>query len=242
MTGFRAKFKSLDEGATGQVRFGDGSTVEIKGKGTIGFRCKNGEELVFHEVYFIPDLCNNIISLGQLSENGNKVVLKDEFLWVYNDQEQLIMKVRRSTNRLYKIILETAADHTCLMTKREESSWLWHTRLGHVNFQAMNLMSTNKMARGLPEFSQPKEICEGCLMSKQTRKSFPHQAQFHTTQPLELIHGDLCGPISPKTNVGNKYFFLFVDDFTRMMWLYMIKGKDEALSIFKKFRSLVEKE
>lgn len=107
------------------------------------------------------------------------------------------------------------------MTKREEALWLWHTCLGHVNLQAMNLMSTNNMACGLPEFTQPKKVCEGCLMSKQTRKPFPYLTKFRAKQPLELIHGELCGPISPETTAGNMYFFLFVDDFTRMMWIYI---------------------
>ncbi|XP_074374854.1 uncharacterized protein LOC141715975 [Apium graveolens] len=98
ISGFRSKFKTLDDGVTGLVRFGDGSTVSIKGKGTIGFQCKNGEELTFHDVYFIPDLCNNIISLGQLSENGNKVILKEDYLWIYDGQERLVMKVQRSAN------------------------------------------------------------------------------------------------------------------------------------------------
>ena len=57
------------------VKFGDGSMVEIKGKGSISFKCKNGEERILNGVYFIPTLCNNIISLGQLSEEGNRVVL-----------------------------------------------------------------------------------------------------------------------------------------------------------------------
>lgn len=74
MTGQRTKFKVLDESVTGQVKFGDGSKVEIKGKGTVNLRCKNGEVRELQEVFFIPSLCNNIISLGQLSEAGNKVV------------------------------------------------------------------------------------------------------------------------------------------------------------------------
>ena len=58
---------------------------------------------------------------------------------------------------------------------------------------------------------------------------------------LELIHGDLCGPITPSTPGGNKYFLLLVDDYSRMMWVYMIKTKEEALTAFKKFRAAVEK-
>lgn len=121
MTGFRSKFKTLDENMTGQVRFGDGSTVEIKGKGSVGFKCKNGEELILNEVYYIPYLCDNIISLGQLSENNNEVILRDMYLWVYDKHKRLIMKVKRTNNRLYKIFLETV-DPVCLLTKEEESS------------------------------------------------------------------------------------------------------------------------
>lgn len=71
------------------------------------------------------------------------------------------------------------------------------------------------MAYGIPDFVQPKKTCEGCLMSKQARKAFPNQTIFHANEPLELIHGDICGPISPPTPAGNRYFFLLVDDYTR---------------------------
>lgn len=161
MTGDRSKFRELDEGVTGLVKFGDGSTVEIKGKGSILFKGKTGEELLFREVYFIPTLCNNIISLGQLSENGNKVVLNGNYLWVYDGNGRLIMNVKRSENRLYKIVIETSKS-TCLLSKSEELSWRWHSRLGHVNFQAMIWMSKNKMAYGLPDFVHPKTVCTGC--------------------------------------------------------------------------------
>ncbi|KAL8119271.1 hypothetical protein AgCh_016698 [Apium graveolens] len=96
MTGEKEKFKELDEGVTGQVRFGDGSTVDIKGKGTICLRYKNGEERLLKDVYFIPTLCNNIISLGQLSEDGNRVVISGEYLWVYDAHGKLLMKVQKS--------------------------------------------------------------------------------------------------------------------------------------------------
>ena len=233
MTGDRSKFKLLDKDVTGEVRFGDGSTISIKGKGTIPFICKNGEERSFQDVYYIPNLCNNIVSLGQLSEEGNRVVLHGKFLWVYDKLDRLLMKVRRSANRLYKIIIEEDKN-MCLLSKSEESSWLWHSRLGHVNFQAMTLMTKNEMVKGVPKLIQPKGVCEACLMAKQTRKPFPAQSNFTAKKVLELIHADICGPITPTTASGNRYFLLFVDDFSRVMWVYMLKTKDEALDMFKK--------
>lgn len=96
------------------------------------------------------------------------------------------------------------------------------------------------MAHSLPLINQLKENCGGCLMSKQTRKSFSPQASFFAKATLAVVHVDLCGPISPTTPAGNRYFMLLVDNYTRMMCVYMIKIKDEALTCFKKFKLLVE--
>lgn len=239
MSGQLSKFRKMDNSVKGQVRFGDGSVVHIEGKGTILMKCKNGEERLLEKVYYIPSLCSNIISLGQLAEDGNKVLLKGEYLWVYEDGGKLFMKVKRSPNRLYKIIINSE-DATCLLSKTSEASRLWHARLGHVNFKALSLMTTGKMVFGMPEIESQSEVCNGCVMSKQTRRSFPGQATYNAKEFLELIHGDLCGPISPATKAGNKYFLLLVDDYTRIMWVYFLKSKDGALEAFKTFRAKVE--
>ena len=239
MTGQRGKFKELDERVTGKVKFGDGSTVTIEGKGSVAFQCKNGEERILHEVYFIPNLCNNIISLGQLSETGNRVLLEGDYLWVYESSGKLLMKVKRTENRLYKISLEESKA-SCLLSRMEENTLLWHARLGHVNFQALELMSKENMASGIPEMSQPLKKCEGCLMSKQSRKPFPSQTKFNSSKILEIIHADICGPISPTTPGGNRYSLLFVDDYSRKMWVYLLKEKSSAFEAFKKFKALVE--
>lgn len=239
MTGQKSKFRELDESVTGQIKFGDGSMVSIKGKGSIEFKCKNGESRVLNEVYFIPNLRNNIIRLGQMSEEGNKVTLNGEFLWVYDTNGSLLMKVKRTPNRLYKIIIDNHVNE-CLLTSAEECARLWHTRLGHINYQALSLMSENEMVAGLPKIPKPKSVCGGCLMSKQARTPFPSKSKFVATECLELIHGDICGPITPTTTGGNRYFLLLVDDYSRVMWVYLLKSKDEALESFQKFKVLVE--
>lgn len=74
------------------------------------------------------------------------------------------------------------------------------------------------------------------------QKLYPSHSNFTAKECLELIHGDLCGPILPPTPVGNMYFFLLVDDYSKIMWVYLLKEKREALEAFKKFKALVEKE
>ena len=64
MTGSRSALFDLDESVKGRVRFGDGSVTEICGRGSVLFECKNGEHFTLTEVYLIPKLQSNIISLG----------------------------------------------------------------------------------------------------------------------------------------------------------------------------------
>lgn len=169
MTGYKSKFMELNEQVRGLVSFGDGSTVRIEGKGSVVFESKNGETRVLDDVYYIPTHRNNIISLGQMSEQGNKIVIKGNLLWVYDKEDMLLMKVKRSPNRLYKIVINSVGRKS-LLSKQDEMSKLWHKRMGHVNYHALSLMYKDKMVNGILKIATPGEVCTGCLMSKQTRK------------------------------------------------------------------------
>nr|GFA28584.1 zinc finger, CCHC-type [Tanacetum cinerariifolium] len=77
---------------------------------------------------------------------------------------------------------------------------------------------------------------------KHSRTPFLNQAKFKSKNPLNLVYGDLCGPISPATHSGKKLIFLLVDDCTRFMWAYFLTSKDQAFSTFKEFRQQIEME
>jgi len=70
----------------------------------------------------------------------------------------------------------------------------------------------------------------------------PTQSTWRASQPLELIHADICGPISPISNSGKRYPLCFIDDFSRKSWVYLLTAKSEALICFQFFKKLVEKE
>jgi len=59
---------------------------------------------------------------------------------------------------------------------------------------------------------------------------------------LELVHGDLCGPISPATPGGRRYFLLLVDDATRYMWVALLTTKDMAADAIKHLQAVAEKQ
>ena len=64
----------------------------------------------------------------------------------------------------------------CLKLCFKDPSWLWHMRLGHLNFDGLKVMSKERMVKGLPFINHPNQLCEGCLFGKQARKSFPKES------------------------------------------------------------------
>jgi hypothetical protein len=120
MTGDKVKFHKLDESLTGRVKFGDASAVQIMGKGSILFKCKNGDQWLLQEVYYIPMLRTNFVSLGL--ENGHKIIMDGNELVVYVKnpwQLLMIMKVKHTQNRLYRIDLQLASP-VCLLARLDE--------------------------------------------------------------------------------------------------------------------------
>ena len=119
-------------------------------------------------MYYIPKLCSNIISLGQMTENGNKVQMTEDVMKVSDRSGKLLMSVKRTQNCLYKITLKTLKQ-VCLLTSLEDPTWLWHVRLGHVNFHDLKLMGEKKLVVGVPLVTQPNKLCVACMITKQAK-------------------------------------------------------------------------
>nr|GFC16529.1 zinc finger, CCHC-type [Tanacetum cinerariifolium] len=150
-----------------------------------------------------------------------------------------LMKVKRSKNRLYSIRLQIEAP-ICLLANVDNQAWLWHARLGRLNFDNISKMTRKNLVDGIPRIDHAGHVCDACLLGKHNRTPFPNQAKFRSKNPLDLVYRDLCGPISPATHSGKKLIFLLVDDCTRFMWAYFLTSKDETLTTFKEFRQQIE--
>ncbi|GJZ99004.1 zinc finger, CCHC-type containing protein [Tanacetum coccineum] len=180
MTGNYSYFSKLNENITGCIMFGDGSCVRIKGKGSILFQGKNGEQKLLKDIYYIPALRSNVISLGQATISGCDIRIRGDFLTMHNTWRDLLIKVPRSENRLYKAQLKAGKPY-CLQANIDEESWLWHS----------------------------------CMVGKQTKKSFSKKATYRASRLLEMVHGDICGPITPSTQACNSYIIVLIDDCSR---------------------------
>ncbi|CAL9010567.1 unnamed protein product [Prunus brigantina] len=96
------------------------------------------------------------------------------------------------------------------------------------------------MVPGLPKLQESEKICSGCAIGKSHRSSFDKEKTWRASQPLELIHSDICGPMQTITHAGNRFFLTFIDDYTRMCWVFFLQHKSQVLNVFKRFKSMVE--
>ena len=100
-------------------------------------------------------------------------------------------------------------------------------------------MKNSEAVRGIPPFTEITLNCHACQFGKQNRKSFP-RSTWRSSQKLQLIHTDVAGPLSTPSLNGSKYYLLFIDDFSRMCWIYFMKFKSEVAGIFWRFKKNVE--
>jgi hypothetical protein len=138
MTGCHSCFSDLDTDVMGTVRFGDGSVVAIKGRGTMLFAYKNDKHQTLASTYYIPRLTTSIISVGQLDEVGYQVLVEDVVLCICDVERRLLTKVARNSSRLYILDVDITKP-ICWATHAKDDAWLWHARFGHVNFVVVGI-------------------------------------------------------------------------------------------------------
>jgi transposase InsO family protein len=142
---------------------------------------------------------------------------------------------------MYRLELQVARP-LCLAVHQNDDAWRWHERLGHANFGSLEKMGRLEMVRGLPPINHIEQFCNTCILAKHHRGVFPNQSKNHADETLELVHGDLCGPVKPATPDGRRYFLLLIDDVTRYMWVVLLTAKSEASSAIKRIQAAAEKE
>jgi hypothetical protein len=226
MTGAREAFSELNTNIRGTVRFGDGSVVAIEGRESILFEARTGEHQHLDDVYFIPRLTANIVSLGQLDEGGCPVHINHAVLRIWDEKRRLIARVKWPAARLYLIRLKIAKP-VGLVARRNDEAWRWHERFGQLHFNTLRKLAKDEMVRGLPDIEHIEQLCDYCVAAKQRRTSFPAAAKYRAQGLLDLVHGDLYGPITLATPGGHRHFLMLVDDHSRYMWVRLLNTKDE---------------
>nr|GEV27326.1 hypothetical protein [Tanacetum cinerariifolium] len=193
MTGDHSQLINFVQKFLGTVKFRNDHVVKIMGYGDY-----NIENVTISRVYFVEGLGHNLFSVGEFYDSDFEVAFHQHTCFIRNlDGVDLLTGSRG--NNLYTLSLTDmmASSPICLLSKASKTkSWLWHRRLSHLNFGAINHLARQGLVRGLPKLKFVKDhLCSACAMGKSKKKSHKPKSEDTNQEKLYLLHMDLCGPM-----------------------------------------------
>nr|GEV94997.1 integrase, catalytic region, zinc finger, CCHC-type, peptidase aspartic, catalytic [Tanacetum cinerariifolium] len=192
---------------SGTVKFGNDHVAKIMGY--CDYKIRN---VTLLRVYFVEGLGHNLFSVGQFCDSDLEVAFRQHTCFIRNLDGVDLLTGSRGKN-LYTLSLQDmmASSPICLLSKASKTdSWIWHRRLSHLNFGAINHLARHGLVRGLPKLKFEKDhLCSACSMGK-------------------------------KSVNGKKYIFVIVDDYSRFTWVKCLRSKDEALDFIIKFLKMIQ--
>ncbi|GJR86628.1 integrase, catalytic region, zinc finger, CCHC-type containing protein [Tanacetum coccineum] len=147
MTGNRSQLMNFISKFLGTIRFRNNQIARIIGYGD--YQLGN---VIISRVYYVEGLGHNLFSVGQFCYANLEVAFRKNTCFIPNLKGVNLLSGSRDIN-LYTISLDDMLKSSpiCLLSKASKTkSWLWHSRLSHLNFGTLNKLSKYGLARGIP--------------------------------------------------------------------------------------------
>jgi len=220
------------------VRSASGQTLHATHTGTVKLLIPTAEveadgsmsaafEKSFDNVLFVPSLKFNLLSPKQSGAMVHIEGAQTSYIeWKQVDGERVRVSLSEDNGGLFTINKVVSFSTASLSLTR------LHQRLGHLNYA--DLLSATKLAKQ-PLSVTDKTFCETCAQAKSHRATVSNKADERETKPGELIHCDIAGPSEEAGQDGQKYAIEFIDDASRMVFVYTMTSKTQAVAMLDKF-------
>lgn len=214
----------------------DGHSMSAIGIGTIeGFLMCNDKQkkCTLKNVLFVPTGRRNLLSVKKMESAGNSILFAHGEAKIFDAKDEVIGIGKR--NNLYELSIYVNRIESNIVEMNDE---LWHKRYGHISYHGLNQLCKKNLVHGMNISSiDVSRQCEACIDGKMTRLSF--ESRKRAKRVLEIVHTDVCGPVTQTSFEGYRYFVSFLDDFTHFSTIYCMKTKDEVFEKFKQYLSMV---
>lgn len=214
-------FSFLDTSIHTKVKLGNGDLVYAKGKGTVVLHTDQGKKVI-SDVLYVPQLDQNLLSVAQLIKKGYSVLFQNNFCQILDLNGLLVLSIPMINN---SFSIQWNSTSVCVSVSTLNNTWLWHKRYGHINLKSLQFAYKHNFITGLSSIAYTNDVCRTCQLGKSHRKPFHVNQAWRASEKLELVHSDVCGPMNTASLSNNKYFVLFIDDYTRMTWVYFMSCK-----------------
>ncbi|CAL5380597.1 unnamed protein product [Camellia sinensis] len=226
------------------IHTADGSLLSVSHVGSV-----STSHLSLSHVYLMPALTLNLISISQLCEHGLTVTFSRTGCLVQDPRTGQTLGIGRKHGRLYELIhlhvpdssqitapTTTTTANTATTAPPLSPFQLWHCRLGHLSVGRLkSLISSGHLGH----VSSDVLDCVSCQLAKQPALSF-NKSDSVSLAPFDLIHSDIWGPSPTPTMGGARYFVVFIDDFSRFTWLFLMKNRSELKQLYYNFATMVK--
>lgn len=236
------------------VSVANNQTISCIGSGNVKLNLKSNinnavTTAIINNVLHVPDVATNLLSVGNITDK-NRIVMFNQTecrlydaktCRIYGDYVSIgsrknggLYLLNEAVNEIHMVSDDiVAASSTCI------SQDTWHRRLGHLSLSGMRMLREH-LAEGMNFKDEELKVCIPCIEGKQIRNTFPKGKARRAQIELELIHSDLCGPMSEPSWMGARYFLTFTDDYSRKSFVYLLKEKTQVFNTFVQFKTLVE--
>ena len=186
-------------------------------------------------VLSVPQLQYNLLSVCR-PETSGFIVIFEKGRGLIKKENLIVAIALRNNAGLYELNFKREA-FANMVSNEDQKYDLWHKRMGHLNPDDMKRIQDQISGIKIDFPNLSNLPCEVCIEGKQAAK--PHnQPRRRATRPLQLIHSDLTGPISPISYDSKKYVLCFIDDFTHFTASYVLESKTEVLKFFKIYEAM----
>jgi len=217
------------------ITVGNNNVVYAKGRGSVQVVAHVGNKIFEHclvNVLYVPEIRCNLFSLGSAADNGIEARMNKENLQLMRNNQVVAMGSRVS-DRLYALHFETQNQFKASIAEFGASLQTWHERCGHCSYKTIREMAKGEAVNGMVvtdvrDNGNEDQFCEACVFGKHSRKPFS-ESDTRASKPAELIHFDICGPMSVESFGKNKLLAVFCDDYTSIVNVYAIKTKSEIV-------------
>ena len=236
---------------------GDGKRLPVKAIGTVSLPVLVKDKvkyLILTNAYYVPEIVINLISVSSLTNQnytteftGKTCVIKHK-----SYRKRLILAHATLKGGLYHINWLTkniscrkSGSHSDQINKNKDCNVFsvtndtWHRRLSHANEKYLQDIAKKNCVHGYNyNVNKSLDFCGDCVQSRCKKLPFDK----HSTRVkncLELVHTDVCY-IGKSSIGGAKYFVLFIDDASSLIWGFPIKHKSDVFEIFVKWHNLMK--
>jgi hypothetical protein len=221
------------------IQVGNGTGLAISHMGSSTLNASN-HSFSLKNILLVPEIQKNLLSVQQFAQDNNVYfIFHANFFLIKDCTTRTTLHRGPLRNGLYSMQFSSRSSSPWALIGVRVSFEDWHKRLGHPAFPTVSKI-VGRFCLPVSTKSRPS-VCSECQQAKSHALPFP-LSMSKSRGPLDLIFSHVWGPSPVLSTHGSRYYLVFVDDYSKYMWLFPLLLKSDVESSFYKFQALVERQ